>query len=211
MALSWTEVEGGLENYTEPVEVETERGILRMLNKLKVLEIEWTLEEITNDTPSLAMHWLVTNARAEIEKGNWAECLAWLNQASCLAWHKGNIWLKSTTWDKLDRCIGLIYEIDPDVCSYYSWYYSWGELPVVEDKARTLVSVMSLIRPWVELAAKRTRQKSVRFYLGKSFVKSSPVARLDYLLCAEFISVHFSAPTVRMLVQRALLEVLGAR
>lgn len=207
MQLSWTEVEGGLENYTEPVEVETERGILRMLNKLKVLEIEWTLEEITNDTPSLAMHWLVTNARAEIEKGNWAECLAWLNQASCLAWHKGNIWLKSTTWDKLDRCIGLIYEIDPDANSYYCW----GGLPVVEEKARILVGVLPLIRPWVEEAAKRTRQKSVRFYLGKSFVKSSPVARLDYLLSAEFISVHFSAPTVRVLVQRALLEVLGAR
>lgn len=200
--MNWDIIERDSDGFTAvSVEAEVNAGIERMLNKLKVIEIDWRLEELASETPSLAMQWLLTNARAEIEKSNWSECLAWLYQANCLAWHK------LIVWEKLEKCVDLVYKIDPDVCPHYYW----ERLPVVEEKVRTLTSVLPLIRPWVEEAAKRTRQISLRFYLGKHFFRTTPVSKLDYLLCAEFISVHFSAPTVRMLVQRALLEVLGGK
>lgn len=196
MKLSWDEIEGGLEDSTS---VEVEQGIERMLNNIRIIDLGGRLNELANETQSWAMYWLLVSARSELEKGNFSECLSWLYQARQLAWYKLPV------WDKLKPCIDLMYKIER-----VSYHYYWERLPVVEEKARILASVMPLIRPDVELAWKRTRQISLRFYLGKRFFKSSPVEQLDYLLCAEFIAVHFSTPCVRTLVQRALLEVLGA-
>lgn len=196
MKLSWDEIEGGLEDSTS---VEVEAGIERMLNNIRIIDLGCRLEELAQDTQSWAMYWLLKNAQAELQKGNLSDCLAWLYQANCLAWHK------LTVWDKLEKCIDLVYKIDQDVCPHYYW----ERLPVVEEKARILTSVMPLIRPDVELAWKRTRQISLRFYLGKHFFRSSPVAQLDYILCAEYIAAHFSTQYVRMLIQHSLLEVLG--
>lgn len=194
--LSWDEIEGGLEDSTS---VEVEQGIERMLNNIRIIDLGGRLNELANESQSWAMYWLVVSARSELEKGNLSECMAWLYQAKQMAWYKLSI------WDKLKQCIDLFYKIEQDV-----WpYYYWERLPVVEEKARILASVMPLIRPDVEEAAKRTRQISLRYFLGESFFRSSPITQLDHLLCAEFIAAHFSTREVRMLVQHSLLEVLG--
>lgn len=192
MKLSWDEIEGGLE---DPVSVEVEQGVERMLNKIKLLS---KLRELEEDTPSWGMYWLLVSARSELEQGNLSECLAWLYQAKQMAWYKLSM------WDKLRPCVDLFYKIEP-----VSYHYYWGRLPVVEEKTRILTSVLPLIRPDVEEAAKRTRQISLRYFLGESFFRSSPITQLDYLLCAEFIAAHFSTREVRMLIQHSLLEVLG--
>lgn len=180
------------------VDSEVEAGIERMLNRLKCIELDWRLAEL-EDTPSWGMYWLIASARHELKEGNFSECLSWLHQAKQLAWYK------LETWSKVEKCIELVYKIDQNVSSHY-W---WECLPVVEEKQRILTSVLPLIRPWVELARKRTRHSSLRFFLGDYFYRSSPVARLDYLLKAEFVASYFSTRQVRTLVQSALLEVIG--
>lgn len=182
------------EDYT--VSVEVEEGIER---NIRIIDLGIRLNELAHDTPSWAMHWLLINARAELGKGNLPECMSWLYQAKQMAWYKFPV------WDKLRPCIDLVYKIDKDICPFYYW----GRLPVVEEKARILTGILPLIGPDVEEAAKRTRQISLRFYLGKRFFRSSPEEQLDYLLCAEFIAAHFSTKYVRTLVQRSLLEVIG--
>ena len=152
---------------------------------------------IRTATKSRAMYWTLSRCRVHWILGERQECLSWLYQASQLAWYKPQI------LDLLDNCVDLVYEIDPDVVST-----RWSETPEVRSKALVLESKRTRLLPAIEAVYKRTRQKSVRFYLCSLVNTKWPVRQLVCLMRTEFIAAYKCSDSVHDLIVCALLAII---
>lgn len=153
---------------------------------------------IRTATQSSAMHWIMTQCRVHWILGERQECLTWLYKARHTAWHKTQV------MDKIDQCLGLVYDIDPELLS--SDY--WERLPVVEEKLAKLTRRLPFILPKVEEASKRTRQKTVCLYLRSLSNSNWPLRQFECLMRAEFIAAYQCEDSVHDLIVTALLAVI---
>ena len=171
------------------------------------------MTEIRRETKSSALYWIMTQCRVHWILGERQECLTWLYKARHLAWHKTDI------LDKVDQCLALFYDIDPnllssdytnltgaDLTSFY--IINWEHLPVVEEKLAKLTRRLHFILPKVEEASKRTRQKTVRLYLRPLSNFNWPLRQLECLMRAEFIAAYKCEDSVHDLIVTALLAVI---
>lgn len=199
--LSWTEIEGGLEDSTS---IEVEAGIERMLNNIRIMDLGDRLNELAHDTPSLAMYWLIENARLEMLNGDLPATLLWVRRAFLLAWSKKDI------RDTLGICVDLIYEIMPetkriDTCLFVSETMStWTALPTVKTQARLLEYQSAGIISAINNVYKRTRQPIVRMYAHYFVLEWGVIQSLDYLMNIEFIAAYNSHKSVHAIVTNAV-------
>ena len=156
------------------------------------------LTRIRKETKSSALYWVLSECRVNLMLGKRQECLTWLYKARHLAWHKTDI------LDKVDQCLALVYDIDPDLLS--SDY--WERLPVVEKKLDKLTRRLPYILPLVKEAGKRTRQKDVRLYLRSLSNSNWPLRQFECLMRAEFIAAYQCEDSVHDLIVTALLAVI---
>lgn len=204
--MNWDIIERDSDGFTAAVSMDegVYAGVERMLNKLKLLEVDWRLEELASKTPSLAMQWLIENARLELINGDLPATLLWVRRAFLLAWSRKDI------RDTLGICVDLIYEIMPETKRIDTYLFvsetmsTWTALPAVKTQARLLEYQSAGIISAINNVYKRTRQPIVRMYAHYFVLEWGVTQSLDYLMNIEFIAAYQSHKSVHAIIKDAV-------